>query len=180
MSSAGPPTKPPLFAVLDAFVDSGFNLIDTADVNSRWAPGHQGGESETVIGRAPFEDELQALCLAQGLGVINFFGLARGFLTGKYRSQADLAKSVRGAGCQGYMNPRGFAILAALDQVAAEGAATPAQVALAWQMAQPGITAPIVSATSVVQWQELARAADLALSSEQLEHLTAASTHPPR
>jgi len=285
------------FRLLDAFVDGGFNMIDTADVYSRWASGHSGGESETVIGkwlqasgkrhrvliatkvgkpmgdqgsgrsglsrrwirqavdgslrrlqtdhidlyqsheddpavpleetlgtfaelmregkvraigasnfsaarlsealatskrlglpryetlqplfnladRAPFEAELQPLCLAEGLGVINFFGLARGFLTGKYRSEADLGKSPRGAGVKGYLDERGQRILAALDAVAAAQRATPAQVALAWQMVQPGITAPIVSATSVAQWQELAGAARLALSATQLEHLTQAS-----
>ena len=285
------------FQLLDAFVDSGFNLVDTADVYSRWVPGHTGGESETLIGRwlrksgkrdqvliatkvgkpmgeegsgktglsrrwirqavhdslarlqtdhidlyqshdddtatpleeslaafgeliaegkvraigasnftaprlaealatsarlglpryetlqplfnlvdrAPYEAELQPLCVEQGLGVINFFGLARGFLSGKYRSEADLNKSPRGAGIKAYLNPRGLAILAALDTTAAELNATPAQVALAWQMAQPGITAPIVSATSVAQWQELAKAAALALQPPQLARLSAAS-----
>jgi len=285
------------FRLLDAFVDGGFNMLDTADVYSRWASGHRGGESETVIGRwlratgkrhrvliatkvgkpmgeegsgrsglsrrwirqavedslrrlqtdhidlyqsheddpavpleetlgayaelmregkvraigasnysaarlsealatskrlglpryetlqplfnladrAPFEADLQPLCLAEGLGVINYFGLARGFLTGKYRSESDLGKSPRGAGVKAYMDDRGRRILAALDAVAAAQRATPAQVALAWQMAQPGITAPIVSATSVAQWQELAAAARLALSAAQLEHLTRAS-----
>lgn len=282
------------FSLLDAFVDGGFNLIDTADVYSTWVPGHQGGESETVIGKwlaaapsrrdrvliatkvgkpmpggkglsrawirqaaedslrrlrcdridlyqsheddaatpfeetlaafaeliaegkvraigasnigAPrlaealaasarlglpryetlqphfnlverrvFEDELQPLAVAQGLGVINFFGLARGFLTGKYRSEADLGKSPRGGGVKAYLNERGLGILAALDAVAAEARATPAQVALAWQLAQPGISAPIVSATSVAQWQELAVAATLALTPAQLAQLGATS-----
>lgn len=286
------------FSLLDAFVDGGFNLVDTADIYSRWAPGHGGGESETIIGqwlaasgkrhrvlvatkvgkpmgeegsgraglsrrwvrqavedslrrlqtdhidlyqshdddvatpleetlsvfaelmqegkvraigasnhsaprlaealatsarlglpryetlqplfnladRVPFEADLQPLCVAQDLGVINFFGLARGFLTGKYRSEADLGKSPRGGGVKGYLNARGQRILAALDAVAAESGATPAQVALAWQLTQPGITAPIVSATSVAQWQELAGAVRLALSAAQIEELTLAST----
>jgi len=285
------------FALLDAFVDSGFNLIDTADVYSRWVPGHTGGESETIIGewlaapgnegkrdkvliatkvgkdmggdhiglsrrwirqavedslrrlrtdridlyqshdddaktpleetlatyaeliaegkvraigasnysaprlaealavsarlglprygtlqplynlmdRAAYEAELEPLCRAQGIGVINFFGLARGFLTGKYRSEADLGKSPRGAGVKAYLDERGRRILAALDDVAAAQRATPAQVALAWELAQPGITAPIVSATSVAQWLELAGAAQLALTAAQLEHLAQAS-----
>ncbi|HSQ70952.1 MAG TPA: aldo/keto reductase [Rubrivivax sp.] len=285
------------FSLLDAFVDGGFNLVDTADIYSRWAPGHGGGESETIIGRwlaasgkrhrvliapqvgkpmgdeasgrtglsrrwirqavedslrrlqtdhidlyqshdddastpleetlsayaeliregkvraigasnhsaprlaealatsqrlglpryetlqplfnladrAPFEAELQPLCLAEDLGVINFFGLARGFLTGKYRSEADLGKSPRGAGVKGYLNDRGRRILAALDAVAAARGATPAQVALAWEIAQPGITAPIVSATSVAQWQELSGAVALALSAEQIAQLARAS-----
>lgn len=285
------------FRLLDAFVDAGFNLVDTADVYSRWAPGHQGGESEAVIGRwlkatgkrhrvllatkvgkpmgdegsgrsglsrrwirqavhdslarlqtevidlyqshdddagtpleetlaafdelvregkvraigasnhsaerlaqalavsaregwvryetlqphynlverRVYEDALQGVCAAHGLGVINFFGLARGFLTGKYRSEADLAQSVRGAGVKAYLNPRGLGILAALDTVAAELDATPAQVALAWQMAQPTITAPIASATRVAQLQELLGAARLALSPAQVAALNAAS-----
>lgn len=288
------------FAVLDAFVDGGFNLIDTADIYSRWVPGHQGGESEAVIGRwlkAPgnaskrdrivlatkvgkpmgdegsgrsglsrrwirqavhaslqrlqtdridlyqshdddpatpleetmaafgeliaegkvraigasnftaarlaeanavaarlgvpryeclqphynlverrvYEDELEPLCRAQQIGVINFFGLARGFLTGKYRSEADLAQSVRGGGVRKYLAAQPLGVLAALDETAAELGATPAQVALAWQMARPGITAPIASATSVAQLQELLGAARLRLSPAQGARLDDAS-----
>ncbi len=285
------------FKLLDAFVDSGFNLVDTADVYSRWAPGHSGGESETLIGqwlkssgkrervliatkvgkpmgeevsgktglsrrwirqavedslrrlqtdhidlyqshdddsatpleetlsafaelikagkvraigasnysaprlaealatsarlglpryetlqphynlieRQVYEEALEPLCRAEGLGVVNFFGLARGFLTGKYRSEADLAQSPRGAGVKGYLNPRGLGVLAALDAVAQAHASTPAQVALAWQIARPGITAPIASATTVAQWTELAGAARLQLSSADIATLDAAS-----
>jgi aryl-alcohol dehydrogenase-like predicted oxidoreductase len=284
------------FRLLDAFVDGGFNLVDTADVYSRWVPGHAGGESESVIGRwlqqgggrrerivlatkvgmdmgdrrkglrpawirqavddslrrlqseridlyqvhaddpdtpmadtlgclaeliqagkvraigasnfsaerlqealdtsqrlglpryetlqpqfnlmdrAPYEEALQALCVREGLGVINFYGLARGFLSGKYRTEADLGQSPRGAGVKAnYFNDRGWRVLAALDAVAARRQATPAQVALAWQMRQPGITAPIASATSLAQWTELAAAATLALSDEELANLSAAS-----
>jgi aryl-alcohol dehydrogenase-like predicted oxidoreductase len=286
--------------VLDAFVDGGFQLIDTADVYSRWAPGHAGGESESVIGRwlkAPgnahkrdrivlatkvgkpmgdegsgkaglsrrwirqavhdsltrlqtdridlyqshdddpatpleetmaafgeliaegkvraigasnftaarlaeanavaarlgvpryeclqphynlverkvYEDELEPLCRAEGLGVINFFGLARGFLTGKYRSEADLSQSVRGGGVRKYLAAQPLGVLAALDEAAAELGATPAQVALAWQMARPGITAPIASATGVAQLQELLGAARLRLSPAQVARLDGAS-----
>jgi len=291
------------FALLDAFVDSGFNLIDTADVYSRWVPGHTGGESETLIGkwlkagvasgrrdkvlvatkvgkpmgaegsgrtglsrrwireavhdsltrlqtdridlyqshdddtstpleetlaafgeliaegkvraigasnhsaprlaealatsarlklpryeslqplynlmeRAGYEAELEPLIRREGLGVINFYGLASGFLTGKYRSEADLGKSPRGGGVKRYLNARGFAVLKALDDVAAAHAserATPAQVALAWQIARPGITAPIASATSVAQWQELAGAARLVLQPAEIGALDRAS-----
>ena len=286
-------------SLLDAFVDAGFNLIDTADVYSRWVPGHSGGESETVIGkwlkrsgkrdrvvlatklgkdmgagpngprrgltrrymreaveaslrrlqtehidlyqshdddtetpleetlaafaeliaagkvraigasnfsaprlaqalatsrrlglpryetlqplfnlcdRAAFEAELQPLCVAEGIGVINFYGLARGFLTGKYRSPADLAKSPRGAGVQAaYFNARGWRILAALDQQAQALNATPAQLALAWQMRQPAVVAPIASATSLAQFAELAAAASLTLDDGVLQALTLAS-----
>ena len=283
------------FSLLDAFVDAGFNLIDTADVYSRWAPGHSGGESETIIGkwlkarpshrerivlatkvgmdmgegrvglkaayirravedslkrlrteridlyqshsddagtpfeetldayaelidsgkvraigasnhtaarlaqalavsrqrglpryetlqpqynlydRAGYEAELEPLCRKEGLGVINFYGLARGFLSGKYRSEADLGKSVRGGGVRGYLNERGFRILAALDEVAGALRATPAQVALAWQMARPGLTAPIASATSLPQLRELMGAAQLALPAEAVALLDRAS-----
>jgi aryl-alcohol dehydrogenase-like predicted oxidoreductase len=282
------------FTLLDAFVEAGFNLVDTADVYSRWVAGHSGGESETIIGkwfkasgkrdrivlatkvgkemgpgqvglsrshirsaieaslrrlqtdridlyqahdddpatpleetlsafaeliregkvraigasnfsaprlaealavsarlglpryeslqplynlvdRAPYEAELEPLCRAEGLGVINFFGLARGFLTGKYRSEADLGKSPRGAGIKDCLNQRGLRILAALDTVAADCHATPAQVALAWQMARPGLTAPIASATTVPQLEELAGAARLILSAQVMAALDRAS-----
>jgi len=282
------------FSLLDAFVDAGFNLIDTADVYSRWVSGHTGGESETIIGkwlaksgkrdrvviatkvgmdmgpgrtglskarirvaveeslarlqtdhidlyqshaddsataleetlaayaeliaegkvraigasnygaarlaealalsrdqglpryeslqplynlvdRTPFEAELEGLCLRENVGVINFYGLAAGFLTGKYRSEADLAKSARGAKVKGYMTPRGMRILAALDAVADELGATPAQVALAWQMARAAITAPIASATSVAQLEELAKAARLKLGAQATAALDTAS-----
>ena len=282
------------FSLLDAFVDAGFNLVDTADVYSRWVPGHAGGESETIIGkwlkqsgkrnrivlatkvgkemgpgmiglapayirsaveaslkrlqtdcidlyqshdddnntpleetltafaelikagkvraigasnfsaarlgealatsrrlglpryetlqplynlydRAPYEAELEPLCRREGVGVINFFGLAKGFLTGKYRSQADLSKSTRGGGVKDYLNERGFRILAALDAVAKECSATPAQVALAWQIARPGLTAPIASATTLRQFEELAGAAALTLSADAMVRLDAAS-----
>ena len=285
------------FRLLDAFVDGGFNLIDTADVYSTWVQGHTGGESEAVIGRwlkhsgkrdrvliatkvgkpmvgegrtgllprwirqavddslrrlqtdridlyqshdddtstpledtlasygeliragkvraigasnhtatrlaealdvserlklpryetlqplynlvdrAAFEAELQPLVRERGLGVINFFGLARGFLTGKYRSEADLAKSsARGVGVKAAcFNERGWRILAALDEAAAALKATPAQVALAWQMARPAITAPIASATSVEQLEELMGAARLTLDMETVAALDRAS-----
>jgi len=282
------------FALLDAFVDAGFNLIDTADVYSTWVPGHSGGESETIIGnwlkasgkrarvvlatkvgkpmgpdrkglsrrwirqavddslrrlqtdaidlyqsheddretpfeetlgasaeliaegkvraigasnysaprlaealavsarlglpryeslqplynlidRAAYEAELEPLCRREGLGVINFYGLAAGFLSGKYRSVADLAGSARGERVKGYLNERGWRILTALDEVAQVQGATPAQVALAWQMARPGITAPIASATSIKQLRELAGAAALVLSPESIARLNRAS-----
>nr|WP_316639842.1 aldo/keto reductase [uncultured Roseateles sp.] len=284
------------FSLLDAFVDSGFNLIDTADVYSRWVPGHSGGESETLIGRwlqrrpsrrdqvliatkvgkemgpervglsrrwirqavddslrrlqtdridlyqshdddkgtpleetlsayaeliaegkvraigasnysagrlaealatsqrlnlpryeslqplynlydrAVYEAELEPLIRAEGVGVINFYGLAAGFLTGKYRTEADLKKSTRGAKIGAtYLNERGLRILAALDAVAQAQGVTPAAIALAWQIARPGLTAPIASATSVAQWQELAVAARLRLLPEQIAALDLAS-----
>ena len=125
--------------------------------------------------RTGFEGALQTLCINEEIGVIPFYGLASGFLTGKYRSEADLSKSPRGGGAKKYMTPRGMRILGALDEVASGHGATPAQVALAWVMAQPGLTAPIASATSVTQLQELMGAAQLSLSAEDLKALDAAS-----
>lgn len=287
------------FAVLDAATDAGLNAIDTADVYSRWVPGHQGGESEAMIGRwlrarpgkraqvvlitkvgsdmgldaaglpakglsgrwieqaaeaslrrlgvevidhyfshwpdeTPHEETLAAydrliragkvrsvgasnysaehlaealrvadanglprytsiqpeynlmnraklegplldLCRAEGLGVIPYYGLASGFLSGLYRSKAAVAGKTRAGSLEGYMTPRGFAVLAALDAVAAQHRANPAQVALAWVAAQPGLTGPIASATSAAQVADLVAAAQLALSAEDLATLAAAS-----
>jgi aryl-alcohol dehydrogenase-like predicted oxidoreductase len=283
------------FSLLDAWLDAGFNFIDTADVYSGWVPGHVGGESETIIGKwlrasgkrhrvvlatkvgksmgagkqglspayirqavedslrrlqtdhidlyqshdddastplqdtlgafaeliaagkvraigasnysAPrlaqaldvaerlklpryetlqplynlydrqvYEQALEPLCAQRGLGVINFYALAAGFLTGKYRSAADAGKSARGAGTTAkYLNPRGLRILAALDDAATRHNAKPGQVALAWQMARPTITAPIASATTLAQLGELAAAAQLKLDADTLAALDAAS-----
>ena len=288
--------EPVAFDLLDAFVDAGFNLIDTANVYSAWVPGHSGGESETVIGnwlqrghvarddvvivtkvgismedsfnmdkvslkkadilrhaeaslkrlktdhidlylshiddgKTPFEEtlsayeelimagkvryigasnhskerlaaalkasadnsmpsyvalqphyslyhredyegELQDFCVANNIGVFTYFSLANGFLTGKYRSEADLEGSSRGHHVQNMLNDRGFRILAALDEVAAELGAKQSQVALAWLIAQPGVVAPIASATKLSQLEEIMGCADLELSSDQLRRLT--------
>lgn len=281
------------FPVLDAFVDAGLNLIDTADVYPAWVPGNEGGESETIIGRwlarsgrrgdvvvatkvakwahrkglspaniqaaaedslrrlgvetidlyfaheddpsVPLEDTLGAfarlieqgkvraigasnysatrlaraldvsakhglpryevlqpeynlvarrdyeaslepLVRREGLGVVPYYALASGFLSGKYRSEADLGKSAaRGGAVKKYLDARGLGVLAALDEVAARHGATPAQIALAWLIARPGVTAPIASATSVAQVRELAAAARLALSPDEIARLDAAS-----
>lgn len=280
------------FAVLDAFVAGGGTMIDTADVYSAWAPGHKGGESETVIGewlkasgkrgavqiatkvgmlpgeggaklapariaaacdasltrlgidtidlyfahqddedvpqeaaleafsklidagkirvvgasnfsaarlksaldlatahrlphyhalqpeynlvsRHKFEGELQDLCVTHNIGVVPYYGLASGFLTGKYRSNADLSKSVRGGRMQPMIDGK-LGVLAAMDSVAEETSATLAQIALAWLAAQPGITAPIASATSVAQMDELTGAMALSLTADQRDRLTLA------
>jgi aryl-alcohol dehydrogenase-like predicted oxidoreductase len=277
------------FRILDRFAEAGGTMIDTADVYSKWVPGHVGGESETLIGewlkrrggqkgvliatkvgydaglaaaeiaraaegslqrlgveaidlyyahkddaatplaetlaafdrlvkagkvraigasnygaarlaealdisereglaryevlqpeynlmtREKFEGAPQRLCIARGLGVLPYYGLANGFLTGKYRSAADKGKSVRGGRMEAYLNERGLGILAALDDVAAEAGATPAQVALAWLAAQPGVTAPIASATRLEQLEELLGVLTLELSGEQVERLSAAA-----
>jgi aryl-alcohol dehydrogenase-like predicted oxidoreductase len=286
--------EPASFAILDAFVGAGFNFVDTADVYSRWAPGHKGGESETVLGnwfkrsgkrknvilatkvgielapdkkglskayilrevedslqrlqtdyidlyqshiddasvpleetlgaydqlikqgkvraigasnytaerlaealkvskqhglpryeclqphynlyeRAGYEQDLEPLCLKEGIGVIPYFALASGFLTGKYRSESDLAKGPRGQMVKKYLDERGFRILAALDQVAAELHSTPGKVAIAWLIARPSITAPIASATSVEQLNELVDAANLKLDAAASDALDQAS-----
>lgn len=274
------------FALLDRFFDAGFNAVDTADVYSSWAPGNQGGESETIIGkwlkqsgrprdsaiivtkvgsemgpgkkglkpewirqavedslrrlqtdyidlylshwpdpetpyeetlgaydallkegkvrhvgasnldaaqlraaldvsaaknlprydvlqpeynlydRASFDGALRNLCIAEEIGVISYFGLARGFLSGKYRSHKDLEGSARGSGIEKYLDGRGMRILGALDEVSAEIGATQAEVALAWVAARRGITAPIASATSLKQLESLIRSASITLSEE--------------
>jgi aryl-alcohol dehydrogenase-like predicted oxidoreductase len=126
--------------------------------------------------RAELEQELLPLCQEHHVGIIPYYGLASGFLTGKYRSEADLKKSARGGGVgQKYLNDKGLRILSALDGVSTRLSATPAQVALAWIMAQPGLTAPIASATSAEQVEELLKATELQLDTEALEQLNQAS-----
>lgn len=283
------------FKVLDAFVAEGFNLVDTADVYSRWASG-VGGESETIIGkwmkarnnrnqvivatkagmdmgqghvdvskkyilkaaeaslkrlqtdhidlyqthkddesvpveealeayaqlikegkvryigasnfsparlaaalkasetqglpryetlqplynvyeRESFEKELQPLCVANQVSVISYYSLGSGFLSGKYRSEKDLAQSVRGARVKMYLNDRGYAILKALGEVAARHHAALSSVALAWLMTRPAVAAPIASATSTSQLKELAVSARLSLSAEDLALLDEASRY---
>jgi aryl-alcohol dehydrogenase-like predicted oxidoreductase len=283
--------EPTSFAILDAFVAHGGNAIDTADGYSYWVPGHEGGESETVIGRwlkrrgrrddvlvctkvgwwekrkglgrdniiegcedslrrlgiesidlywlhrddeqtapdeylgaldtlvaqgkvravgasnfgAPrfaaaldesrrsgkvafvaqqpeysllnreIEKELMPLCAREGIGILPFFPLASGFLTGKYRTSADKTKSVRGGGAVKHLEGKGKPVLAALDAVAARHGATCAQVALAWIMTRPAIAAPIASATSVAQITELMGALELTLTAPDVAQLDEAS-----
>ena len=279
--------------LLDACVEHGIDLIDTADMYSDWAPGHVGGESESIIGdwlkksgkrdrvviatkvaklktrrglspdnikaavddslrrlrieridlyqahedddgvpmedvlgtfsrlieqgkvraigasnfsatrlaqalavsakhglpryetlqpgynlmdRTEYETELEALIRKENIAVISYFSLAKGFLTGKYRSEADLSKSkARGGGVKAYLHPRGMGVLDALESVAGRHSATPAQVSLAWLMARPGITAPIASATSVEQLDDIAGALNLQLSGSDIADLDTAS-----
>ena len=127
-----------------------------------------------LMTRGKFEGALQQVCLDRNVGSLPFYGLASGFLTGKYRSEKDKAKSIRGGRMDAYLNERGFRVLAALDEVASEAGATPAQVALAWLAAQPGVTAPIASATSRAQLDELLGVLTLELTGEQVERLTEA------
>lgn len=284
------------FELLDEFTGAGFNMIDTADVYSRWAPGHTGGESETIIGkwlrkngkrsdviistkvgsdmgdgkkgvtkkyilaaveaslkrlqtdyidlysthfddestaveetmlaydelvkagkirwagtsnmsaarieaslhaskeqgltsyqslqplyslleRKKFETEYEKLCLENHIGVISYFSLASGFLTGKYRSKDDLGKSRRGGDMDKHFNKRGFAILDALDTVSANHETTPASVALAWLIAKQAVTAPIASATTSAQLDALVAAAYLHLKDEEMGLLDEASRY---
>jgi aryl-alcohol dehydrogenase-like predicted oxidoreductase len=283
------------FQVLDAFVDFGFDLIDTANMYSAWVPGHKGGESETIIGnwlkmpgkrdkvvlatkvgmpmgdgskglkrdyilrsledslkrlqtdhvdlyqshkddpetpldetlsaydtlikqgkvraigasnydaarlkqalqtseekglpsyvslqpeynlydRKGYEEALEPVCLENGIGVISYFSLASGFLTGKYRSQADLGQSARGGGIgKKYLNERGFRILEALDEVAAVHQTVPAVIALAWLIGRESIAAPIASATSVEQLSQIVKAVEISLTESERARLDEAS-----
>jgi Predicted oxidoreductases (related to aryl-alcohol dehydrogenases) len=287
--------EPTSFKLLDTFIDAGFNLIDTADSYSRWAPGNKGGESETIIGnwikqrgnrdkiiiatkvgsdmgegknltrdyilrsvegslkrlqtdhidlyqshfddlttpveetmnayaeliqqgkvrivgasnlsierlkqsveyskqkdipryetlqplynlydREVFEKDYQQYCIENNISVINYYSLASGFLTGKYRSENDLSKSARGGGNKKYMNERGFKILRALDEVSERYNTKPAIVSLAWLLAQPIIAAPIASATNIDQLNDLIAAVDLQLDKDAIDLLNKASEY---
>jgi aryl-alcohol dehydrogenase-like predicted oxidoreductase len=125
--------------------------------------------------RADYESNLEPLCRQKGVGVITYFSLARGFLTGKYRSEADLTKSPRGQGVKTYLNERGFRILDALDKVAKQRRSTPARVSLAWLIARPSVTAPIASATNLEQLNDLIEATKLELDPASIEQLNQAS-----
>ncbi|HTC90047.1 MAG TPA: aldo/keto reductase [Bryobacteraceae bacterium] len=284
------------FAILDAFVGAGFNFVDTADVYSRWVPGHKGGESETVLGnwfkrsgnrkkvilatkvgielapdkkglskayilrevedslqrlqtdyidlyqshiddatvpleetlgaydqlikqgkvraigasnyraerlaealeiskqhglpryeclqphynlyeRAAYEQDLEPLCVKEGIGVIPYFALASGFLTGKYRAESDFSKGPRGQMVKKYLDDRGRRILAALDEVAAKLHSTQGKVAIAWLIARPSISSPIASATNVEQLKDLVDAASLQLDPDSIKTLNDASAY---
>ena len=125
--------------------------------------------------RASFDGPLRELCLAENIGVITYFSLAKGFLSGKYRGEADLGQSPRGGGVKAYLNPRGFRILDALDACAAKHKAKPAEVALAWIIHRSGVTAPIASATTMPQLESLIAATKLEMSSDDFAALDAAS-----
>jgi aryl-alcohol dehydrogenase-like predicted oxidoreductase len=121
--------------------------------------------------REDFETNFALFCLKHNIGVICYYSLASGFLTGKYRSEADLNQSSRGSGIKNYLTPKGMDILARLDAVASEYKSTPAQIALAWLMAQPAVTAPIASATKISQLEDIMKAAELQLSEKVLNYL---------
>jgi aryl-alcohol dehydrogenase-like predicted oxidoreductase len=125
--------------------------------------------------RSSYDGKLRDLCMKEELGVITYFSLAKGFLSGKYRSEADLGKSPRGGGVKSYLDARGMRILAALDAVSARHSVTQAEVALAWIIARPGVTAPIASATNAEQVNSLIKAASLQLTDADVEELNKAS-----
>jgi len=128
-----------------------------------------------MVSREKLEGELRDAALAEGMGIVPFYGLANGFLTGKYRSKEDLDKSVRGQRNVEYLEGRGVRVLAALDEVAAESGAPLAAVALAWTNAQPGITATLASATKLEQLDELIASMNLVLTDDQITRLSDAS-----
>jgi len=151
-------------------------LREALDVSAAKAlPRYETLQPEYNLMARGIEGELQSLCVEEGIGILPFYSLASGFLTGKYRSEEDLGKSPRGRGVKRYLNERGFRVLDALDAIAAEAIASPAQVALAWIMAKPGITAPLASATSIAQLDDIMGAARLTLTSGQIAALDEAS-----
>ncbi len=163
--------------VIGASNYSAARLKEALEISERAGlPRYESLQPEyNLYAREGYEAELEPLCRERQLGVICYFSLASGFLTGKYRSERDLGKSARGQGMAKYLNPRGHRILQALDEVAAGHGATPAQVALAWIMARPGITAPIASATSIEQLNELVGATRIQLDGPAIDALDRAS-----
>lgn len=148
------------------------------DTTAKGLPRYEVLQPEyNLYDRQSYDGALRDLAMAEGLGVITYFSLAKGFLSGKYRSETDLGKSPRGKGVKGYLEARGFRILAALDAVAARYGAEPAEVALAWLMARPGVTAPIASATTPAQLDSLVKAASLSLAAEDMAALEEASRY---
>jgi aryl-alcohol dehydrogenase-like predicted oxidoreductase len=129
----------------------------------------------SLVERAAFEGPLQDLCLKEKIGVIGYYSLASGFLTGKYRSKADAAGRARGGRVEKYLNDYGFGVLAALDDVAKRHNAKPVQIAMAWLMARPAVTAPIASATNLDQLAELLKSAEIKLDAAAIQQIDEAS-----
>ena len=153
-------------------------LREALDASEKGLPRYECFQPEyNLVERAGFETQYLPIVKEYGIGVISYFSLAAGFLTGKYRSEADLSKSPRGAGVKKYLNEKGTSILNKLDEIAAKHGATPAQVSLAWLISQPGVTAPIASATSVEQLRDITKAAYLNLDNGDLEELNAVSAY---
>jgi aryl-alcohol dehydrogenase-like predicted oxidoreductase len=150
------------------------SAVDIGKANPDLPRYHVLQPEYNLVSRDKFEGELQDYCIQENIGVLPYYGLASGFLTGKYRSEDDLKKSQRGGRVKDLLEGKGKTVLAAMDQVAEETGANLAQIALAWLIAQPGVTAPIASATSVHQLEESMAAMTLDLSKDQLDRLTAA------
>ncbi|MCA7994863.1 aldo/keto reductase [Burkholderia cepacia] len=156
---------------------SGARLREAAAISARdGLPAYQVIQPEyNLLDRADYERDLEPVVRDLKLGVVNYYALASGFLSGKYRSEADLKKSVRGDRVAGYLNERGLRILAALDAVAAKHGTQPAAIALAWQIARPTITAPIASATSLAQLESLGDAIRVTLDQDDIRRIDEAS-----
>jgi aryl-alcohol dehydrogenase-like predicted oxidoreductase len=157
---------------------SGPRLLQALEVSKKHGlPAYQTSQPEyNLYDRADYEKNIETVCVANGLGVISYFSLASGFLTGKYRSEADLSKSQRGGRVKQYLNERGLRILKALDEVSRKHHSTPARIALAWLIARPSVTAPIASATNLEQLKDLIEATKLQLDQGSIEILNQAST----
>jgi aryl-alcohol dehydrogenase-like predicted oxidoreductase len=158
---------------------SGARLAEALEVSKKnGLASYQTIQPEyNLYNRKGYEADLEPVCIENNIGVITYYSLASGFLTGKYRSESDLGKSARGQGIKKFLNGRGLNILAALDEVSKAYNTTPASIALAWLIARPGITAPIASATSVKQLKEIINSATINLSEEAVEILTLASDY---
>jgi len=159
-------------------LDAGQLTAALSVASQRGLPRYEVLQPEyNLYDRGSFDGPLAELCRKENIGVITYFSLAKGFLSGKYRSEADLGKSPRGEGVRAYLNARGRRILAALEAVSARRSAAFAEVALAWAMAKPGVTAPIASATSLEQMESLIRSVQLKLTAEDMAELDAASAY---
>lgn len=163
--------------VIGASNYTGERLVEAVNVSkAKGLPMYESLQPNyNLYDRADYEQNLEPVVKKLGIGVIPYFSLAKGFLTGKYRSEEDLGKSQRGGGVKNYLNERGFRILDALDQVARQTESTPARVAIAWLIARPSITAPIASATTLDQLNDLVEGAKLKLDPTQIEALNQAS-----
>ena len=149
-------------------------LLESLDVSEKYSlPRYATLQPRyNLYDREEYERELSEFCVKNQIGVISYYSLASGFLTGKYRSLEDLSKSSRGGGGKSYLDGKGMEILKKLDLVSSEYQATPAQVSLAWLMARPGIVAPIASATTLTQLEDIMNAAELELTSETMAFLS--------
>ena len=163
--------------VIGASNFSAARLTEALDAAGNGLPRYESFQPRyNLYDRAEYEKEYQQICVDRQVGVIPYYGLASGFLTGKYRSEADLSKSARGGGIKNYLNDRGLRILDALDAAAKKYDVQPATIALAWLMTRPGITAPIASATSTEQLQDLVKATRIQLDEETISELDKASS----